>query len=75
MQIRQYMNVIFNPVDLEQDAVFIPDDSPDVFVQLDLMLWIDGRYIVFRPEDDVVEDLTMAAHSMLFYHRLRWRLS
>jgi hypothetical protein len=89
MQVRQDMDVILRAIYLIEDAILIFDNAPDILVEIFLMIWVNYRHVIFRTEDDVVEDLTMTAHIHIFLFnpcgvagydayciapQLRWRL-
>ena len=58
------MDVVFDSIYLEQETVLILNNAPDIPVEFFFVFWIDGRDIVFGPEYDVNQDLTIAAHGV-----------
>jgi hypothetical protein len=60
MQVGKDMNVVFHPVDAEQDASFIFDNSPNVFVQFGSMLLPDGFFAVFGAKNKMIHYLTVS---------------
>ena len=59
------MDVVFDSIYLEQETILILNNAPDIPVEFFFVFWIHRRDIVFGPEYDMDQDLTVAAHSVL----------